>query len=565
MKTGPAPRPALPIAVRWTVAPERPATAAHRGSALLVVLVVATLLSLAAYTFSELMVVESRASRQYARDAQARELAASAIEYAAVQIGSPEVEPGFLPNFYHNPGLFAEVPVVTSDVAEGQGWFTIVAPAESDLSARTVRYGLMNESARLNLNTLFNYNLDEETQRFMLLALPGMTDDVADAILDWIDTDDDPRGSGAESDYYLGLVPPYECKNGPIESLDELLLVRGVTPELLYGEDANRNGLLDPNENDGPSSLPYDNADGVLEPGWYVYLTTDSGESNLRSDGTAKIDVNQSLLTELYDQIADEFDEELATFITAYRLYGATNVEPLDLSTSVNDNSTGDVDTDAGLQNIAMSVARVLTGGQDGSVTRGGLDLSQGATTDVESLFEFLGAEIDAQVDGQPQTITSPFGADAESLALLLDNFSTTSSSRLKGRININEAREEVLLTIPYMDVQLAAAIVAARPVSTDGTPVDEILARRTNTGWLLLENLADTTTMRMIDAFTTTGGDIYRMQAVGRFTGNGPTARVEAVIDNSGDLPKVVFRRDLTELGPGYRRDQLQPSAQPQ
>ena len=514
------------------------------------VLVVVTLLSLAAYTFSELMVVESRASRQFARDAQARELANSAIDYVAAQIGAPEVDEGDRPNYYHNPALFAGISVVTSDFAEGQGWFSVIAPSEAD--SASIRFGLTNESARLNLNTLLAYDLDEETQRMMLLGLPDMTDEIADAILDWLDTDTEPRVFGAESDYYQGLTPPYFAQDGEFESIDDLLKVRDLTPTLLYGEDANRNGILDPNENDGTVSLPVDDADGALDIGWHVYLTTGSRESTLRTDDTAKIDVNQSLLTELYDQIAEQYDEDLAKFITAYRLFGANNVEPLELTTSSAE-STGDVDTDAALQNLATSVARSLTGGaEQGTVTRGGLDLSQGATADVESLFEFLGAEIDATVDGQPAVIKSPFGADVESLKLLLENFATDAASSIDGRININEARQETLLTIPWMTTDLAAAIVAARPATTADGGVDEIMAQRTNTGWLLLEGLADTTTMRMLDNFITTGGDVYRMQAVGRFTGPGPTSRVEAIIDASEELPKITFRRDLSELARG-------------
>jgi DNA uptake protein ComE-like DNA-binding protein len=399
----------------------------------------------------------------------------------------------------------------------------------------------------------------------MLTALPGMTDEIADAILDWLDDDDEARAYGCEIDYYQGLVPPYEPTNGELESIDELLKVRDVTPELFYGEDANRNGILDPNENDGELSLPWDNADGVLDLGWNVYLTADSSESNLRPDETAKIDVNQSLLTELYDQIEEEFGEDVAVFITAYRLYGATNVEPLELTTTTSsDDTTGDLDTDTALQNLATSIARSLTGGaQQGTVTRGGLDLSQGATTDIESLFELLGAEIDATIDGQPVTLASPFAADAENLALLLENFATDASTTINGRININEAREEVLLTIPWMTAELAAAIIAARPSIGGDAAVDDIMAQRSNTGWLLLEGLADTTKMRELDAFITTGGSVYRMQAVGRFTGNGPTSRVEAILDASEDLPKITFRRDLTELGPGYRLDQLQPATQ--
>ena len=80
-----------------------------------------------------------------------------------------------------------------------------------------------------------------------------MTDEIAAAIIDWIDQDDNTE-SGAETDYYATLDPPYAAKNGPFDTIEELLLVKGVTPEILYGEDANRNGVLDPNENDAADS-----------------------------------------------------------------------------------------------------------------------------------------------------------------------------------------------------------------------------------------------------------------------------------------------------------------------
>ncbi|MCX5772133.1 MAG: type II secretion system protein GspK [Candidatus Hydrogenedentes bacterium] len=63
-----------------------------------------------------------------------------------------------------------------------------------------------------------------------------------DAILDWLDVDDEPRPEGAESDYYESLETPYACKNGPMESIEELLLIAGITPEIYF--DLNR----DPDE-----------------------------------------------------------------------------------------------------------------------------------------------------------------------------------------------------------------------------------------------------------------------------------------------------------------------------
>src|SRR5207302_1022705 len=82
----------------------------------------------------------------------------------------------------------------------------------------------------INLNALLRLNpndKDGKTAKQILMALPNMTDDVADSILDWLDPDDDPRPNGAESNYYSALG--YSAKNGPMDSLDELLMVKGVT------------------------------------------------------------------------------------------------------------------------------------------------------------------------------------------------------------------------------------------------------------------------------------------------------------------------------------------------
>ena len=58
---------------------------------------------------------------------------------------------------------------------------------------------------------------------------------ISGSILDWIDPDDNTHIGGTESDYYQGLTPPYFAKNKPIDDLSELLLVRGVTPEIYWG------------------------------------------------------------------------------------------------------------------------------------------------------------------------------------------------------------------------------------------------------------------------------------------------------------------------------------------
>ena len=70
------------------------------------------------------------------------------------------------------------------------------------------------------------FNLDEQQVR-----------DIVDAIKDWIDEDDEPTGFGVENAYYKGLENPYPCKNGLLDSIDELLKIKGITGNIFYGSD----------------------------------------------------------------------------------------------------------------------------------------------------------------------------------------------------------------------------------------------------------------------------------------------------------------------------------------
>jgi general secretion pathway protein K len=53
--------------------------------------------------------------------------------------------------------------------------------------------------------------------------------------MDWRDPDDLHRANGAENDYYLSLTPAYTAKNGPLDTIEDLLWIRGMTPDLFYG------------------------------------------------------------------------------------------------------------------------------------------------------------------------------------------------------------------------------------------------------------------------------------------------------------------------------------------
>ncbi len=98
----------------------------------------------------------------------------------------------------------------------------------------------------------------------LLRAEPFLVEDgdareIIDALIDWTDSGDGDGEEeyGAEENYYRSLDPPYSCKNGPIESIEELLMVKGFTPELLYGteETPPLAPLLTPWGNDGKVNI----------------------------------------------------------------------------------------------------------------------------------------------------------------------------------------------------------------------------------------------------------------------------------------------------------------------
>lgn len=107
-------------------------------------------------------------------------------------------------------------------------------------------------SGRLQVNALADPAKDKYRQiwkRFLLSGRFAIADEEAaeallDALADWVDSDEEELPLGAEEPYYRSLHPPHGCRNGQLVCAEELLLVKGMTPALVYG-DQNHEGLLD--------------------------------------------------------------------------------------------------------------------------------------------------------------------------------------------------------------------------------------------------------------------------------------------------------------------------------
>jgi len=186
-------------------------------------------------------------------------------------------------------GLEKAVGILNEDTRESDSLLDLWSDNDEDFNdipleecRFTVR--VIDESSKLNINI---------ATKAQLLELPDMLEEIADAIIDWRDKNDDMSGLGVEGGYYETLTYGYKIRNGPFKTIRELLLVKDVTEDLFYGEDTNFNGQLDYNERDGDQSPPYDDGDSEMELGWIEYLTCYSYATNVDGEGEQRVNINQ--------------------------------------------------------------------------------------------------------------------------------------------------------------------------------------------------------------------------------------------------------------------------------
>jgi general secretion pathway protein K len=217
----------------------RPATRLRRagvignseGVALLMVLWVTAILAVIALEFSFAMRTELNIARHYKEQTELYTRAEGGIQRAIVEM-----------IYKHDPRIQQLRKTMKAEgfppeqgewVADGR-----VYPLPFDQGKCDVR--MMSEGGKVNINVV-----SEKALRKIIgqLGLEGETRDVVvDSILDWRDPDDFYRINGAENDYYQSLKEPYKCKNGILDSIEELLLVRGVTQDLFYGKKEEKEG-----------------------------------------------------------------------------------------------------------------------------------------------------------------------------------------------------------------------------------------------------------------------------------------------------------------------------------
>lgn len=362
-----------------------------RGFVLIAVLVIILLASMVVVSLMFRLRAENVGGASMASSEQAWAAAMSGVEQVIRTVGV--AAPGTTA-WQDDPRTFRDH-WVADDGAE-RWYFTVWSAPEED-AVRDMRYGVTDEASKLNINTAHTPDLTR---------VPRLTPALVQAVRDFVDVDSTARSDGADtevsdstlSDATVGST--YAVRNGALNTLEELLLVRGFTRSLLYGEDANMNGRLDPNEDDGPETAPPDNADGKLDLGLSRMVTACSYDLNTDAQGRRRTNINDPKDPMPTGEIPAAITNYIA-LLREHQIKVGHAAELLEASVKIKD--------------------------------------QRGVEADV------------------------PSGIGKEELSILLDAFTATSDVQLKGLINVNTASAQVLATIPEIDPPLAEAIVSAR------------------------------------------------------------------------------------------------------
>lgn len=579
---------------RWTAQMRQ----RRSGVVLILVTVVIVMLSLAGLTFVMTLATEHKAISIHGDELQLQQILESGVELMATFAEQPPATRRSAGGDYDNPDLFRGAVVLDDEAAARQGRATVLSPRWDNDEIVGVRYGWENESGRLNLAVLpeWDQRVPDAGKR-ALMCLPGMTESVADKILDWVDADDTVRPGGAERQQYADQQLPYAPRNGCPARIDELLLIREAPRSLLLGRDLNADYRLSARETGGRAERIGSSATGRPPP-WASLLTLYSAEQNLNPLGQPRVDLNDPNLQQLHARLSAVVDAAWAEFIILYRQFGqapggrplaAANASPAARPPRPDSgigtpgqraagrrppSSSAKGQPPAALGTGGRPPVSARTGGRPaGQPGGGGLPASSAAAPraganavpldfglpgrfPITSVLDLIGARVMLlpPLTPKPQIVESPFASDVaamgEYLPRLLDETTVIPDSVIRGRVDVNTATRAVLRAVPGMDERMVEAIVANR----NGAEVEE----RRHPTWLLTEGLLSIPQMEAVLPYLTCGGQVYRAQVIGYFSEGRPVARAEVVIDATVTPPRPACWTDLRSRGRGFSREEL-------
>jgi len=406
----------------------------------------------------------------------------------------------------HNGGM-DNLPAEFKDVPLGRGQFSVIHQGRRDeAGGGGIMYGVTDEESRLNVNRA----TAEELRR-----IQDMPPEAVAGIIDWRDPDNQVTPGGAEAEFYASQASPRLPRNGPFQTVRELLMVNGVSRELFMGEDSNQNGLLDPEEDDGMDSNPPDNRDGILDAGLSGMFTVDSSVRNQTAAGQERINVQSADEKQLSS--VPGLSAEIAKAIIAYR--GQNQFENL------------------------MDLLEVTAGPPQGQATpsprsqqtqpaaqpsnRGGSPASRGRATPANA----PGAVRTEGSGGGPKVISDDL------LMEIADDLTVSTEDQQPGAVNINTASVDVLMCLPGISRELAQAIVAYRK-SAGFFP---------NVAWLLKVDGMNRTILKQVFPKVCARSETFRVLSEGRVSSSGARKRIQVIVRVSANsIDTLSYREDL-------------------
>jgi len=526
------------------------------GVALIIVLWVLVILSMLVLSFAATVRVHTRASTNIGRRSTAYLSAVSGLERVMTELEGD----------------------VTGYDGLDEAWVYLDSHDDELLQPpNAYQVSVIDECSKLDINT---------ASREALLALSGMTDELVDAIIDWRDENDEPEPLGAEDDHYQSLSPPYHCANRPFQTVEELLLVKGMIPELLYGYEEDRQPLS-PAERarveGARTNLSQDGEAVAL----IDLLTVYSISTQEASDGELRLDANEATADQIAERLAADLDPEVAQDIgrqiERYRSGDRRFTRVADLW-NVGGIRSGDAEQQRAKMAAVVDKLGIAAGeseqeerapggeqppeeqqgpgggpeippapqpgGQMPQPPGGGGRGGSGSGAMPRSLLSIINAQLLAQQPRQPtgqpnqpggfpqqpeddrQGRPEDEGAPGEELE---GGAPPLLEEPMAGLININTAPIEVLATLPGMTEELANAIVSHRE--------SESFASR---GAIVeLQNVEPEALEGILDHITVTSS-AYCMYALGSIDETEIAVHVTAVIDTSQSPARIrYFRQD--------------------
>lgn len=454
-----------------------------------------------------------------------------------------------------------------SDVSvDANGWW--------QLGDAWVKVDVVDTGACINLNAATAATLNQ-------LPVFQSNPDLVAAILDWKSSGEQPSENGAKSSYYQTLKPPYNCKDAPFDTVEELLLVRGMSPGLLYGNGDGQ--AIDPNAGPigtGSAYTPAAQSASASSAGGSqgqpqftdVYsnsrialaelFTTVSQENNVAADGTKRVDINS----------ASEQDLEKIG-LTAAQAQQVVSSRPAGTGGSGGGGNT--LDSGGGNGNTLD-----LNGGSSGGPQMGGASSGIRSGRTRQSMGQSMGGQPGGGAGGSgtgsgntgqgngsggpgngsgsgsggqggagasqgytniAALLTVP-GMDAATMQKIADYLTVDSGSTRNNVVNVNTAPAEVLAAVPGMDRQTLNAILSYRANGQVFATIGDLFT---------LQGVTPAEWERVIEHLSTKSS-FYKVHIQVRMPGQQTVYAVSALVQLTSSYPQVLQWREVSR-SPGW------------